>query len=570
MKSHSKAESKTLRAKNQQRKFPLSSQIQLAGIAVVIFILYSPALNKEFTNFDDQWYIYNNPLLINFGFGSILKMFTQFYEGQYSPVPLVLLGIVYRAAGSAPYLYNLFSILLHIAVTGMVCWLVFRLSKKQMTSLIVASLFGVCTINVETVAWASAAFKIELYSFFFLASLVSYTFFIETKQQKYFVMTIILFVFAFMCKEQAAALVLSLVAVDFLLGRKLFSREVILEKIPFILGAVTFGFFTLLATKSNSGELVYTHYSIWERILFACYAFAEYIVKLFVPYRFSLYYPFPDTKLFSAWFYVHPVIVGIMIFLFFASLKKNRAVSFGLLFFLCNLLFTLALQIVSVRGAVMADRYCYISSIGIFYAAAEGFGFLFSGKYKLIAMTAAGSLLIFSVYKTNERCLVWKDSLTVWNDVIEQYQNVPIAYNNRGLAMADKKNYSAAISDYTKAIKLKDDFIFAYSNLGTALTNLKRYNEAIDVFSEAIKRKPEFATLYFNRGLVYYEEKKFDDATHDYSKAIELKPDYAEAYFNRGLSEFYSGKNDAACEDFSKAIRLDYKAAKEAFRQACQ
>src|SRR5207249_1161531 len=127
------------------------------------------------------------------------------------------------------------------------------------------------------------------------------------------------------------------------------------------------GIITLLATKSFHDELAYSQFTFPERILYDCYALGEYAIKLFLPYQLSAYYPYPDGKDLTLWFYIHPLIIGAIVLLFILTVRKKRGIAFGILFFGVNLLFTLALQIVSVRGVVMADRYVYISSVGIFF-----------------------------------------------------------------------------------------------------------------------------------------------------------------------------------------------------------
>ncbi|UCE54100.1 MAG: tetratricopeptide repeat protein [Desulfobacterales bacterium] len=96
----------------------------------------------------------------------------------------------------------------------------------------------------------------------------------------------------------------------------------------------------------------------------------------------------------------------------------------------------------------------------------------------------------------------------------------------------------------------------AFNNRGLAFYNLKQYQKAIKDYSQAIRMKPENSVAYNNRGNAYYELLRYELAEADFKKSIQLKPDYAKAYLNRGLVYYQQEKNDQACADFKKACDL--------------
>lgn len=530
---------------------------QLAILLVGIFIIYSPTLNKEFIYFDDDWYIYNNPYLHPFSLSKIGEIFSEFYGNQYSPIPTTFLGFLSILSGDSPFLYNLSAILLHVMCTVMVFWFAYRLVRNPISALVVAAFFGITPLNVESVAWASAVFKTGFYSIFFIASLISYTYFLSTNKLKHLAVSFLFFVLSFLSKEQAVALVLSLFCIDFLNRRNLLSKKVILEKLPFLIASAVFGIITLMAAKSDSDELAYNQFDFAYRILFACYALGEYFIKLLIPYELSLYYPYPDIRNLSFWFYLHPVIIAVLVYVFIRTLKKNRSVAFGILFFSANILFTLVLQIVSVRGAVMADRYSYIPSIGIYFLAGVLLNQLWTTKYKSTAIIIVSMFAIYFSVVTFVRSQVWQNSLTLWNDVISKYKTVPTAYNNRGVYYMNKKNFVQAIDDFSKAIGLDRKYSLAYYNRGVIYSRLKRYAEALTDYNKAIELRPNYAMAYNNRGIAFVNEKKNELALSDFNKAIELKADYAEAYVSRGNYFRDENKIDEAWNDYERALKIN-------------
>ena len=135
------------------------------------------------------------------------------------------------------------------------------------------------------------------------------------------------------------------------------------------------------------------------------------------------------------------------------------------------------------------------------------------------------------------------------------------AYNNRGYAYENKRDYDRAIRDYNRAIVADPKNVAAYSNRGNAYGRKRKYDRAIRDFDTAIKLAPRLVGIYYNRGTTYSAKGDYDRAIRDFSKAIELDPKYALAYHNRATA--YAGKNDydRAIRDFSKAIELEPKDA---------
>ena len=251
----------------------------------------------------------------------------------------------------------------------------------------------------------------------------------------------------------------------------------------------------------------------------------------------------------------------------------------------------------------MADRYCYIPSIGIFYLAGEGFILLWNKKLKLISIILLSAFTIFFSVKTYTRCGTWHDETTFWTDVIDKNPTVQNAYYNRGNIFMNEKKNQRAIADFGNAIELNPKFTDAYYNRGIVLMNENKIDQALADFSRAIELYPGFEKAYFNRGRIFITNKEYEKAVYDFSKAIELNPknteafislgtayyylnnyeeairyytlaidlkdDEAIAFYLRGWAEFLSGKTDAACEDVKQAEKLGYKPATDAIPQIC-
>ena len=556
------------KAKQNVAAFDRSNWIWLAAVLAAVFIIYVPTLQKEFINYDDNWYIYTNPFINEFTLENTGRIFSGFYYGQYSPVPTLFLSIIHTIAGDEPFLYNLSAVVLHLANVCLVCWLVFRLGKNFVAALAVAALFGVCPLNVESVAWASAAFKTGFYCGFFLLSLIAYTYYLSSDNRKYLAASLVLFVFSFLSKEQAAALPLSIVCIDFLSGRKILSKKVLLEKLPFFVLSAVFVFVTLTAVKSYNTELIYINHIFIQRVMYASYALGEYFIKHFIPYELSAHYPYPERGHLSFWFFIHPLFVAGLIYLFIRTVKKNKNIAFGILFFTANIFFTLALQFVSIRLSVIADRYVYVSSVGIFFLAVSVFDISQSKKFKMISLIALSVFFIFFSVTSYARCGIWKNSVTVWSDILNKYSETAFAYNNRGSVYFDDKKYDLAINDFNKAIEINPDYFASYNNRGNVYSEQGKSEKAIEEYSKAIELNPKFALAYKNRGLVFMKEKRNSEALKDFTKAIELNVDHEDAYINRGNLFRDEERNADAVNDYNKAIGINPFSAQAYFNRS--
>ena len=127
-----------------------------------------------------------------------------------------------------------------------------------------------------------------------------------------------------------------------------------------------------------------------------------------------------------------------------------------------------------------------------------------------------------------------KNAIMHYTKAIELKSDYADAYNNRGIAYANKGDLDSAITDYTKAIELKPNYADAYNNRGIAYGYKGEYDPAIEDFTKAIQLKPDYADAYNNRGVDYKKKGEFNKAIVDYTKSIQLKPDFPKVYYNRG------------------------------------
>lgn len=289
--------------------------------------------------------------------------------GNYHPFTILTFAIEYYFFGLNETGYHTVNLLLHLMNAILVFRAVLLLGNKGGVALIAALFFGIHPLHVESVAWVSEL-KDLLYTFFFLASYIFYLKYIKGGHKKYYIMALFLFLASLLSKAMAVSLPVVFILTDYFKGRKI-NKSTLVDKIPFFFLAIAFGIVAILAQKSFGATDV-DKFPFLQRILFACYGFISYLLKLLFPLNLSAYYPYPvnSGENIPIKYYIYLIVfAGLMAGVIF-SLRFKKDISFGIGFFAITIF--LVLQLFPVGETFMADRYSYVPSIGIFYLAGEG------------------------------------------------------------------------------------------------------------------------------------------------------------------------------------------------------
>jgi tetratricopeptide (TPR) repeat protein len=523
----------------------------LVIIVLISFLVYLPALNNTFLSWDDERYIPKNALIYSI---DLKEIFSNYVMGNYHPLTILTYAIEYHFWGLNETGYYAVNLTLHLLNVLLVFYAVYLLSSKIEVGLVTALFFGIHPIHVESVAWAAELKDLE-YTFFFLGSYTFYLKYLKDQQKKFYVLALLLFLFSLLSKAMAAPLPVVLLLTDFLKGRKI-NGKVLAEKIPFFVLAIALGVVAVMAQKV-SGATDDVDFTFPQHLVFACYGFITYIYKLFLPLQLSAYYPYPikSGAEMPTQYYAYVFLFAVFAAAVFYSLRFSKKIIFGVGFFAATVF--LVLQLLPVGGTIMADRYAYVPSIGIFYLAAEGLLLLWNKQLKIPVILLVTAFTIFLSFKTYAQCSIWKNDLTLWSDVIRQHPDVQLAYNNRGVWLEKNNRVDEALRDFTKTIELDAAYYKAYYNRGRLLMNARKLDAALDDFNKTIELNPASTEAFVNRGSVLRDQNKTEDALSDFRKAIELNPDFPLAYFNRGILYTNEKRTAEALTDFDKAIELN-------------
>jgi Flp pilus assembly protein TadD len=563
----------------------LSRRYVFFFLAIIVLLVYSPALKNGFTKWDDQEYVLNNTAVHSLSFSSVGNLFTNFLVISYHPLTLLSLAINYYFSGTSPTGYILTNILFHLFNCILLFILLDNLKLPKKISFFATLLFAIHPLSVEPVAWIAAR-KDVLFAFFFLMSLIFYIKYYNTKNTTAYLLSLFLFVCSCLSKAQAIPLCMTLFLIDYFFEGN-FSFRQFKSKIPFILVALLFGLISFIAQGENTKVFAGNAFSFSQRLSFGAYNFLHYIVRVLLPVNLSAYYPYPH--LFSKFYYVFIPLSLVLVIMSLYYFRKNKLIIFGLLFFTLNIL--PVLQIFPVGDAMMADRYTYIPGIGIFLIIVSGIVQLLEKlkPNKTITIIAISACMLILAKSSYARCHVWKNGFTLWTDVMRKQPKASISYTNRGNNYLEQGDTSSALVDYRKALAIDPSNSFASFNAasifysrgeyklslsllksmdtlfsqGTDVILLKAYNEnklgdflssQRDVTRYLIYKRT--AEVYTLAGLNEIMLNDFSKAKKYLREALRLDSNYTEAYVKMGVAEIQSGDTTSSCQSWKRAFEL--------------
>ncbi len=538
----------------------------LGVILLVTFLAFIPSLRNGFMpTWDDEKYVLNNPVVQELNGGNIARMFTRPVNGAYVPLPLLSFAIEHQIFGDKPLPHHVTNLLFHLLCTALV-FQIFRMLKiNPLYAAFGALLFGIHPMRVESVAWISER-KDVMYGFFYLAAIWFYIRQIQKpgEESRNRALCYLFFILALFSKIEAVTLPLSLLLIDYYLGRPL-KISLITKKIPYFILSLIFGLIGIyiiyrVGLKTEGfleGNVVI---SFTDRVFYAFYSISAYLAKFFAPFPLSAWYPYPQfTGLYKLMFYIlNPALILVAAYFIYRFRNRTRVVIFGTLFFLVNIFFLL--QIFAVGIAFSADRYTYIPYIGFFFIlawAADSLGKKNPGKQTTV-ITLLSLFSLMCLFLTNDRCKDWYSGETLWSDVIERYPDeAALPYVNRGVSYTMAARWTEALDDFNRALTIDPACKSVFSNRAIVYGNLGQPERAIADFSKAIEIDPSNANAWFNRGVSNVNAGKPEAAIADFSKAAEIQPAYLQAYLNLGVLSFQSGNYEKALEYCLKGLQIN-------------
>lgn len=532
----------------------------LLGILVLAVVVYARSLSNGFIYFDDPDVVVENPHIRELSRENVVRWFTRPVQYMYMPLALLSYAVDHRLGGLDPFVYHLHNLILHLACVVLVSWVFLLLDRRPRIALVVAALFAVHPVNVDSVASVAARTNL-LATLFSLGALAAYGLFLDRGHQlRYLAVAWVSFVLAALAKSSAVVLPLTLLLWDWYRRRR-WERRLVLEKLPFFAAALFFGVLALAMRADD--VLPPVRYQAWDRVLLFLHALAQYCARLVVPSPLSMNYAHPvkDGPWLPLPYYVAPLALAAIVW-GLRRLRVPREVStFGLGFFVLNVALS---QSVLLIDGFAANRYVYLPYLGLFFIVAHLLERAWSAgvadaRARAALRAAAAAALVAAIAALSAlafaRTAVWRDSLALFDDVIRKGQGSPWVYGTRGLVKLHGGDLEGARRDLDRSLELDPDYTPGRCYRGVVHYLLAEYPAALADLDAALARAPATPGAYRDRGKVKLALQDEDGALADFDRAIALDP-RSDAHLWRGVLRRSRGDARGALADFDATVAL--------------
>lgn len=525
----------------------------IGGFFLVTFLVYGASLTNQFVRWDDGLLIYENPAIRSITPSSLKTIFTTYDPELYIPLTFFSYQIDYLIGGTNATIYHIQNLLWHTLNALLVSWLAFLLTRRGWLALLCGLFFAVHPLHTEAVAWASAR-KDVLSTFFFLGSLIAYLHFHTDRKRKFYLLSLGAFFLGLLAKVTIIGLPVILLLLDFR-NRRTWNLRLWLEKIPFFALSTVFGVIAIFgktAVLSRSTPL--------EQLLMATKSTIFYLEKLFLPIRLSVLYPYEGTiTIFSPDFFIPISLCAILTVSVLVSLRWTREVLFAVGFFLIAIAPTfLNFAKGNLDLYFASDRYAYVGSIGALFLLMTILGALSQRSRIWWRCIYAGTVITCITFgiMAHAQSAVWKDSESLFTNVLKYYPNTYVALNNTGNAYLRRGQMEEAAAYYRKSLKRKWS-AYTLSNLAAVYRSQGRLDDAESLLNQAIAGEPDSKVAYVGLGILEATRGNFEKAYAAYTRALAIDPQFTEAALNRGALNANAGRLEDAVKDYRFALAID-------------
>jgi len=558
------------------RLFIHHSAIVALGLAVVTLLVYWPVVRHDFINLDDQVYVTECPQVLGGLTANNIRWAFQTTEGgAWHPLTWLTLMCDAEWSGRQPWGYHFTNLVLHVLNTLLVFGWLRRATGTLWQSAIVAAMFALHPLHVESVAWVAER-KDILSTLFGLGALWAYSNYasVPAKTRKadpsirpklWYGIALVTFLFSLLSKPMLVTMPFICLLLDFWPFKRLSSwrwvdlRPLLMEKIPFLLLAIAASAVTIVAQRSSEAVASLAWLSVGQRITNALVSYVRYLGKTFWPGDLAIFYPHPGHWSVLAVIGAAALLVGISA-LAFKLRNRQPFLVVGWLWFLGTLVPVIGL--VQVGAQAMADRYTYVPLIGLFIAFVWGlWAVLSTSRLKasrpLGIALATGGVVVGLACLTRVQLGHWQDSEQLFRHALQVTRNNEVAHVNLASALLDQKRFAEAETECRHALEINSASVEALGNLGLALAGQARWPDAVMVYEEALRLNPQSYRALNGLGLALANQGKLPEATAAFRRALATRPRAVEVLNNLGLTLAMQNQTAEAKQQYANALQIN-------------
>ena len=567
-----------------RRQAPSRAQVALVYLflTATTWLVFGQTVAHDFVNFDDHVYIYDNPLVTGgLTTSGIVGAFTHPHARNWHPLTTISHMLDCQLYGLNAGGHHFTNVALHtIAVL-----LLFRVLRGTTGALwpsaLVAALFAIHPLHVESVAWLSER-KDVLSAVLFMLTLAAYVRYAGAPSIGRYLIVLMIFALGLMSKPMLVTVPFVFLLLDYWplrrfdkverfkpgsgITRSLNQRPsfLFLEKTPLLVLSGLSCLVTIWAQDQATGSLEQLPFT-W-RLNNALVSYIEYVRQTFWPARLAVFYPYPNNP-FSIWKVTLASAFLLTVSAIAIFLRKKRPYVLTGWFWYVGMLVPV-IGIVQIGEQGHADRYTYLPQIGLFLLIVWGVADLANTwhlRREYLWLAATITIAVLS-YRAAVQTSFWKNSERLWDHTLSVTSNNDFAHNNLGFLYLQRGELDEAVSHFETALRIRSGNSHARYNLGTALVHVNlanalarkgRSDEAIGHYEEAVKLRPDYGDAYYNFGSVLFQQGRIDDAIAQWQKALAIQPNDAAAHTSLGNAFLQKGWPEKAVVHYQRAVEIN-------------
>lgn len=528
-------------------------------------IIYLKVIFFDFINFDDPAYIFiNDHVLTGFQWKNVEWAFTTFYIANWHPLTWISHYIDYFSFGVHPAGHHATNVIFHAINTLLVFHFFNRATGFVWRSFIIAGLFALHPLHVESVAWVAER-KDVLSAFFWFLTMIFHLNYVQTKRIKYYLFAILSFILGLLSKPMVVTLPFVLILLEIWpLNRIKFEKlsetlnqlkSSFGEKIPFFIFSVISSAITYLAQDRSGAvmnlDLLPFNIRFWNAIT----SYFEYLRKIFMPVDLAIQYPHYGNDIDRVLIVCSIAILLSTSILAIRIIRSKPFFFAGWFWFLGTLIPVIGL--VQVGSQSMADRYTYIPALGIFIIMSF-WGTNYKKAFTNIYVIASSAFLVTMSLLTWNQLDYWRNTRALFDHSAEYTKKNCVALSLLGQALSQEGKIDDAITKCKLSIEINPAFSEGHNALGS-LYSQKNLDELADYhFRESIRLKPNLWHPYSNLGQILAKKGKFKEAEYYMQMADNLSLSDRNSYNETllGLAWAKTRNLDKAIEHFHASLQL--------------
>lgn len=542
------------------------------GLTIAVLAAYNPVTHNRFIRYDDDEYITSNPeVRAGLTRETVKWAFTTYEQANWHPLTWLSHALDCQLFGLNPAGPHYVNVLLHAANVVLLFLLLQSATGYRWRSLMVAALFALHPINVESVAWAAER-KNVLSMLFFLLALYAYGWYARRPGFGRYTGVTLLYVLSLLCKPQAITFPFLLLLWDYWPLRRMGSPDVaeqgkhghrwwsgwlVLEKLPLLALSAASAVITMRAQKAGGAVKAFSEYSLPLRLEATVISYVRYLGKALWPTKLVALYPHATT-LYPAWQVGAGLVLLILVTAWVVRARDQRYLAVGWFWFLGSLVPMIGLVQVGLQA--MADRYAYIPFVGLFLMLtwlASDWARTHRISAKWIAVPASCCLLLGSA--TYRQVGYWHDTESFWLRTLALTQDNYVAQVNLGEFLYSEHRIDEAAAHFRAALAIRPDSPAANLNLAAYEDRRGNLAAAIEHYQAVVNHGGDVsirATAYDSLGFVYRQMGQSMNAKQCFETALQVGPGRARARIGLGLIAQDNGDLGETIRQYSLAVAV--------------